>query len=414
MPPSKRGGRIARFRDLSKPREDELHGLRAREDPQRRRRRTPRRGQDVARGGPALPDRDGQPARDDRDGDDRHRLGRRRAEAADVALLLARAPRVAGAEDQPDRRARRSRVSGRRDRCAAGRRGCALRALGRDGHRGGHEPPVGACLGPRARARAVREHARPRARRLLPHARVDPGSALREVHRRPSTDRVGARAHRHRRRAAHVRLPEPERREGGRPGRDTGRDGGPGERVPREAPRRGRRDGRGADGALPRRPGARRARRRERAQDRGHARRGLSGRVRRRNEEPRHARAPRPARRRRAVAGEEGLADRGRRRRHRCVRVQDDRRPVRRPDQRVPRAVGRRQGRRDAHEHARALEGALRRADGDAGEGAHERDADRRGGHRGRREAEGDADRRPVARHRAARSSRRASASPSR
>ena len=42
-------------------------------------------------------------------------------------------------------------------------------------------------------------------------------------------------------------------------------------RVPREAARRGRRDRRGADGALPRRRGARPARRRGRAEDRGHA-----------------------------------------------------------------------------------------------------------------------------------------------
>ena len=49
-------------------------------------------------------------------------------------------------------------------------------------------------------------------------------------------------------------------------------------------------------------------------------------------------RAARPARRGRAVAGEEGLADRGRGRRHRGVRLQDGRRPVRGPDQRLPRA----------------------------------------------------------------------------
>ena len=69
---------------------------------------------------------------------------------------------------------------------------------------------------------------------------------------------------------------------------------------------------------------------RARAEGRGHARRAVPGRLRRRDEEPRHDRAARPARRGRAVAGEEGRADRRRRRRHRGVRLQDDRRSVRR------------------------------------------------------------------------------------
>ena len=54
------------------------------------------------------------------------------------------------------------------------------------------------------------------------------------------------------------------------------------------------------------------------------------GRLRRRDEEPRHDRAARPARRGRAVAGEEGHDDRVRRREAGRVRLQDDRRPVRR------------------------------------------------------------------------------------
>ena len=57
------------------------------------------------------------------------------------------------------------------------------------------------------------------------------------------------------------------------------------------------------------------------------------GRLRRRDEEPRHDRAARPARRGRAVAGEEGHDDRVRRREAGGVRLQDDRRPVRRADQ---------------------------------------------------------------------------------
>ena len=55
-----------------------------------------------------------------------------------------------------------------------------------------------------------------------------------------------------------------------------------GRRVPRAAPRRRRRDRRGADGALPRGRGARRRGGRARAQGRGHARRALPGRLRRR------------------------------------------------------------------------------------------------------------------------------------
>ena len=74
--------------------------------------------------------------------------------------------------------------------------------------------------------------------------------------------------------------------------------------------------------------------RRARAQGRGHARRALPGRVRRRDEEPRHDGAARPARRGRALAGEEGDDDRVRRREAGGVRLQDGRRPVRRAHQR--------------------------------------------------------------------------------
>ena len=70
------------------------------------------------------------------------------------------------------------------------------------------------------------------------------------------------------------------------------------------AARRGRRDRRGADGALPRGRGARRRGGRARAEGRCHARRDLPGRLRSGDEEPRHDGAARPARRGRAVAGE--------------------------------------------------------------------------------------------------------------
>ena len=58
----------------------------------------------------------------------------------------------------------------------------------------------------RALARRVREHARPRARRLLPRARGGPGAALRPLRRDPAADRRRARGLRHRRPAAHVRV----------------------------------------------------------------------------------------------------------------------------------------------------------------------------------------------------------------
>ena len=84
----------------------------------------------------------------------------------------------------------------------------------------------------------LREHARPRARRLLPHARGAPRAALGPLRRRPPPDRRRARADRDRRPAAHVRLHEPGRRARGRRRADPGRAGRAGRRVPREAARR--------------------------------------------------------------------------------------------------------------------------------------------------------------------------------
>ena len=201
----------------------------------------------------------------------------------------------------------------------------------RDGRRGRHGPH----LAPRRRARPLArrhgQHARPRARRLLPRARAAAGAALAQVHRRPHPDRRRARAHRHRRRPPHVRLPEPRtapRRATRSPIPDDMRRARAG--VPREAPRRGRADRRGADGALPRGRGARRARRRRGAQARGHPGRGVPGRVRCRQGQPRHPRAARPPRRGRAVAREEGPAD-GLGRRRPLLRSSSRRWPTRSP-----------------------------------------------------------------------------------
>ena len=250
----------------------------------------------------------------------------------------------------------------------------------------------------RDRARALREHARPRARRLLPCARSDAGAALAALRRGPSADRDRARADGDRRRAAHVRVHEPGGREGARAGADPRRAGRPRPGVPREAARRGRPDRRGADGEVPRRRRARRRGGRARAQGRGHARRGLPGRVRRRDEEPRHARAPRPDRRRCAVAGEGGLDHAHRGRRDGRVRLQDDRRPVRRPDQPLPRPAGLGQARPDPRRCPHAREGADGLAALPAGQGAHPGGRVRARGHRCRREAERGADRRSPAR----------------
>ena len=179
-------------------------------------------------------------------------------------------------EDQPHRRAGRPGLPGRRDRGAPGGRGRALRAQRRDGRRGRHEPRLWAREADLGLARVLFVNMLDRERAdFFRTLGVDPRAALRQVRRRAPPDRLRARADRDRRRAAHVRVHEPRGRQGGRAGRDPGRDGRPGGRVPREAARRGRRDRRGADGALPRRAGARRRRGRERAEDRGHARRGL-------------------------------------------------------------------------------------------------------------------------------------------
>jgi elongation factor G len=88
--------------------------------------------------------------------------------------------------------------------------------------------------------------------------------------------------------------------------------------------------------------------------------RALSGRVRRRVEEPRHDGAPRPARRGRPVAGEEGDDDRVRRRKAGRLRLQDDRRPVHRAHQLLPGSRRPRHGRHDARRPPHAREGAVR------------------------------------------------------
>ena len=91
----------------------------------------------------------------------------------------------------------------------------------------GTRPRLEARRGARARTRPLRQHARPRARRLLPRAGAAPGAALAALRRRPSPDRLRARADRDRRRAPPVRVHEPRGRQGARAGADPGRHGRP-------------------------------------------------------------------------------------------------------------------------------------------------------------------------------------------
>ena len=106
----------------------------------------------------------------------------------------------------------------------------------------------------RHRPHAVREHARPRARRLLPHARVAEGRVRPARRRDRDPDRLRARVRRRDRPRRHEGLPLRRRR----PRQRASRSRSPPERgrarpgLPREADGRGRRGLRRADGALPR------------------------------------------------------------------------------------------------------------------------------------------------------------------
>ena len=100
-------------------------------------------------------------------------------------------------------------LPGRRDRRAACRRGHADRRQRGDGHRGPDRPRLGARRAARPRAHVLREHARPRARRLHADARAAARAVHAALRRRAPADRPRARAHGHRRRAAHARVHEP-------------------------------------------------------------------------------------------------------------------------------------------------------------------------------------------------------------
>ena len=268
----------------------------------------------------------------------------------------------------------------------------------RHGRRGADEQGLGAVRGARPGTRPLREHARPRACRLLPRPRAAAEHVLEPLRRRPSPDRGRARGQRDRRPAAHEGVHEPRGRQGVGAGRDSRGDVRPGGEVPRTAPRLGGGDGRGPDGAIPRGPGALGRGGRARAERCGDARRDLPRRLRGRDEEPRDDRDARPARRGRPVAGEEGLRRPHRRRGERRLRLQDGGRPVRRPHQRLPRDRGQGRDGLDARELALAQQGAGRPAADAPGQGSRPGRRVRPGRPRRGGEAEGRADRRSPAR----------------
>ncbi len=216
----------------------------------------------------------------------------------------------------------------------------------------------------------------------------------------PSADRLRARGERNRRSPAHDGLHEPRGRTRGEARRDSRRARRSGRAVSNPAPRLGRRDGRGPDGALPRRTGALTRGGRRRDEDGRHARRAVPGRVRSRDEEPRHDRGPRPAGRGDPVSREEGPADRDRRRSERSLRLQDCRRPVRGPHQHLSRPRRPDRGGLDPRQRAQPRQGARRPAPDAAGQGSRAGPGVRRRRPRRRLQAQGRPDRRPAARQR--------------
>ena len=230
-----------------------------------------------------------------------------------------------------------------------------------DGRRGPHQPAVAASGRARPGAAGLRQHARPRARRLLPHAglaevRVRPA---RRRHRDP--DRLRARGLRrdrpHRHEGLRVRTrPRPPRELHGDPDPRRARRPGPG--VPRAADGRGVRDLRRADGALPGGRGDLPRGDRHRAQGRHQPRLAVPGDLRCGHAQPRHQPPARRDRRGPALAGQARRPGgrRGHAGAHRGegavrLRVQDPRRPVRRAHQPVPRLPGHDEPRLPGPEH---------------------------------------------------------------
>ena len=339
---------------------------------------------------------------------------------------------LAGPQDQPARHARRPELRRRRARRAARVRVGRLRRQRGDGRRGLDDAAVGARGRARHRAHDPREHARPRAGRLLPHARAL--KAAFGPHVVATEIPIGRRARRPRRH-------RPRRHEGLRVRRATPaagrrpRDPDPrrarraGRGVPREAHGRGRRGLRGAHGALPRGRGdlPRGDRRRPEGRDQPRRRSSRSSAA-----WPRATSAPtacstrssRTSRRRSSTgrwSSAEVTLEPVRRRPAVRLRVQDEGRPVRRAHQLLPRLPGRPAPRHPGAQHPLARQGAPRPAAAAARQGDRARRRVRPGRHRRGGQAQGHARRRLARRarradHDAARSScrRRSWPSPSR
>ena len=180
---------------------------RAREDPQHRRRRPPRGREDLARRGHAVPGGEDQPARHDRG----------RARRPPTGTTTSTSGRCRSRARCSISTGRTGRSTSSTARAIAGFQAdtfAALRVVE------GALVVMSGVMGvevntSRVWARAeeyelsrviVRQHARPRARRLLPRARGRARAALRPLRRDPAADRRRARADRRRRPAAHVRV----------------------------------------------------------------------------------------------------------------------------------------------------------------------------------------------------------------
>ena len=281
---------------------------------------------------------------------------------------------VERAQAEPDRHAGRPELSGRGPRLAARGGGCAVRDLGRARDRGLDGTPVEALRGARHRTCRVREHARPRARRLRRRARVAAVAALEEPRGDQPSDRRGARLHGRRRPAAHGGVRGRSRWQSrGRSGRDSRGPPGAGRGVAGAAHGPRGRGLRRPDGALSRGPADLGRGARRRVQGSRRPGRAVPRRLRRGLAQRRDARVARPDRRRASVAGARRADPRprslGRRRRPRArgirrrrVLLQDDRGPACRQAQPAARVRGAHRPRDAARQRAHAPQGA-RRAD---------------------------------------------------
>ena len=186
--------------------------LRARQDPQRRRRRPPRDGQDVARRGAPLPDGRDQPARGGRGRHDGVRLRTRTSTSAQHARSRCRSTHTSWQDrkinlvDVPGDPAFQGEL-----RCARARRRGSARRRSPPSWASRWAPPArGALADELGLARVVFVNMLDRERadffRTLEQLR---DAALDAVRRRAHPDRRRARAVGHRRRAPHVRLHEP-------------------------------------------------------------------------------------------------------------------------------------------------------------------------------------------------------------